>query len=194
MMHYHHIAFAASLISMPAIAVSPSFDCSNAAGEVETLICQDSSLSTLDKQMAEVYPAALANYPEQEQATAKAMQRGWIKGRNECWKASDIKSCVEFAYKSRIVELQITGGLLTVPEAKSYQCRETDKPFTAVFYPQTDPASAVFTWGDQQVIALIARSASGSKYAGRNVTFWEHQGEVQVEWLDSQLSCKPISE
>lgn len=141
----------------PSLAAAPSFDCSQASGTIEELICQEDDLATLDRHMAEIFPAALANYPTAEQATAKAMQRGWIKGRNDCWKAGDKKACVEYEYKSRMVELQITGGLLEVPEPVSYNCKGSDKPFTAVFYSQTDPHSAVFTWGDEQVIALACR-------------------------------------
>ncbi|UTV29881.1 MliC family protein [Photobacterium atrarenae] len=175
-----------------ALAATPSFDCSQASGTIEELICQEDDLATLDRHMAEVFPAAMANYPQSEQATAKAMQRGWIKGRNDCWKADDKKACVESEYKNRIVELQITGGLLEVPEPVAFKCNETDKPFTAVFYSQTDPHSAVLTWGDDQVIALIAPAASGSKYTGRNVEYWEHQGEARVTWLSETLTCQPV--
>ncbi|UXI04281.1 MliC family protein [Photobacterium sp. TY1-4] len=175
------------------LAASPSFDCSQASGSIEEMICQDDALAALDRQMAEVFPAAMANYPQAEQATAKAMQRGWIKGRNDCWKADDKKACVESEYKSRIVELQITGGLLEAPTPVAFKCNEADKPFTAVFYGQTDPHSAVLTWGDEQVIALIAPAASGSKYTGRNVEYWEHQGEAKVTWLDKTLTCQPLN-
>jgi uncharacterized protein len=36
-----------------------STDCAKAAGQVEALLCQDEDLAKLDRQMAEVYSAAL---------------------------------------------------------------------------------------------------------------------------------------
>jgi uncharacterized protein len=41
----------------------------------------------------------------------KAHQRGWIKGRNECWKADDEKKCMADEYRLRIKELKEKYGL-----------------------------------------------------------------------------------
>jgi membrane-bound inhibitor of C-type lysozyme len=46
--------------------------------------------------------------------------------------------------------------------------------------------------GPDQVIAYQAISGSGARYLGRNVEFWEHQGEATVTWFDQQLTCKKI--
>ena len=39
-------------------------------------------------------------------ADIKTTQRGWIGGRNECWKSEDSRACTEKAYRTRIAELQ----------------------------------------------------------------------------------------
>ena len=48
----------------------------------------------------------LARTPAGQQASLKAEQRGWIKGRNDCWKTSDQRGCIKSAYEERISELE----------------------------------------------------------------------------------------
>lgn len=171
---------------------SPSFDCSKAAGEVEQLICRDQPLTKLDQELSGVFARALENIPEAMHATTRAMQRGWIKGRNDCWKAEDVRGCVEASYQMRIVELQITGGLLMAPAYKSFVCNEQQyKPFTTVFFNQTNPPSAVLTWDNDQVIAFTQHSASGARYTAPGVEFWFHHGEATVDWFGAELLCLP---
>jgi uncharacterized protein len=176
----------------PVSAVEPSFDCSQASGEVEELICTDADLATLDRKLAEIWKEALAGWPQEEVAAQRAFQRGWIKGRNDCWKAEDKRRCVEESYRTRIVEIQIQSGQLEVPAVVGFDCPDAEhKPFTVVFYQQTEPPSAVITYGDDQVIAFLAPSGSGARYVAANVEFWEHQGEATVDWFGTQLVCRP---
>lgn len=185
------LALGASLgLAANSMATEPAFDCSKADGEVENLICQDEELATLDKQMQQVFDKAITQLPAEDVKLQKAMQRGWIKGRNDCWKASDVRDCTEFSYKSRIVELQIISGQLEVPDSISLDCGDSSKPFTAVFYNQTDPASLVLTQGNDQVIALAEPMASGIKYMGQNVEYNEHQGEITINWFDNTFECQ----
>ncbi|WP_299802758.1 MliC family protein [uncultured Shewanella sp.] len=183
-------AKAESAKSKPAEAhtrMTPSFDCAKAQGQVETLICHDAELAKLDRKMAQIYEAALVNIPASEQP--KAMQRGWIKGRNDCWKAQDVRECVLQNYQSRIIELQIQAGQLEVPAAVIFDCG--DRPqISAAFYSQLDPVTAVFTFGKQQLLATNVRSGSGAKYQGRNFEFWEHQGQASVQYLGDKYQCE----
>ncbi|MGB6188236.1 MAG: hypothetical protein WBF70_06640, partial [Aeromonas molluscorum] len=64
------------------------------------------------------------------------MQRGWIKGRNECWKADDLRQCVLTNYQQRITELQIKGGQMMVPSPVIYQCGTVQ--VSAYFYADTE--------------------------------------------------------
>jgi len=178
-------------LAVPATATTPSFDCAQASGEVEELICNDEHLAALDHRLAEVYARAAATWPTDELPDLKAFQRGWIKGRNDCWKAEDVRECVDASYRTRIVELQIGSGQLEVPAPVGYLCAgDEGTPFFATFYSQTDPPSAVLTRGDDQVIAFIARSASGARYTAPGVELWEHQGEATVDLFGSKLKCK----
>jgi uncharacterized protein len=186
------VLLAGILLAAPAFAAKPAFNCAKADGEVEELICSNDELAALDHKIADVYKAAMKNLPADEQKTEKAYQRGWIKGRNDCWKADDIEDCVRFSYESRITELQIKSGQMEVPEPVYYQCGDThalEDTVIAVFYKDSQLPAAVLTKGDEQVIALRSPSASGAKYEVQNVTFWEKSGEAQVSWNGEELTC-----
>lgn len=188
-------ALIAAALAAPAASTAsePGFDCARASGQVEQLICADDSLAVLDRKLGETYGVALENYPADELASLKAEQRGWIKGRNDCWKADNINACVTQAYQTRIVELQISSGQLTAPTSVSYDCGDPDKtPLFAAFYKDADPAAVVLTSGNDQVIAFIVRSGSGARYAAEGVEFWEHHGEASVNWFGTERKCTVI--
>ena len=94
--------------SKAAPAVKPSFDCAKAKpGSIEALICADTALAALDRQLADVYAAARKKAANEKPPVLQAEQRGWVKGRDECWKAqqSGQATCIRDAYQQRIVEL-----------------------------------------------------------------------------------------
>ena len=62
----------------PALA-PPSFDCARAGSAAEKLVCGDAELAALDRQLAARYAQATDADP--------AVQRGWVKERDACWKA-----------------------------------------------------------------------------------------------------------
>ena len=78
-------------LSVPAMAAEkPSFDCGKVqAGSIEELVCQDAGLTKLDQQLAEVYAQAADKAKNEQPPMLKAMQRGWVKGRDACWQAVD---------------------------------------------------------------------------------------------------------
>lgn len=171
---------------------TPTFDCGRAAGGIEKLICSDTELATLDHNMDAVFKRAAAKNTGAALKALTASQRGWIKGRNDCWKAQDKKPCVTQSYNVRIVELQIANGLVMAPPAVGFVCNgDASVPFFATFYNELNPPAAEFTYGDEQTIALAARAASGSRYTAANMEFWEHQGEASVDWYGTKLSCIP---
>ena len=166
----------------------PSFDCTKSPGEFEQMVCNDPVLAALDRQLADTFAQALAR--ASDKATLQASERGWIKGRDECWKADDKPACVREAYIERIVDLRIQQGLVVIPSAVEYRCDDNSKPFTATFY-NDEPRAVVLTWGNDQAIVPAAVSASGARYAADGVAFWEHQGEARVDFYGNKLVCKP---
>ncbi|KJK06031.1 MULTISPECIES: MliC family protein [Pseudomonas] len=172
-------------------AQGPSFSCDNAEG-VALKVCQSPQLSKLDRDLAALYKRTLGQADSDTQKQLKATQRGWIKGRDECWKASDVDACILEQYQVRMVKLHIQSGAVQVPAAVEFDCDDSSKPFTAVFYTQLEPQAVVLTYGDDQTIAMAQPAASGSKYGAEGVEFWEHQGEATVKWFGAELSCQAV--
>jgi uncharacterized protein len=89
----------------------PAFDCSKAESSAEKLVCDDADLAALDRRLADRFAAAvdvaegLDVDAEETTNTLRAMQRGWISGRDECWKEPDLRVCVETQYLQREAEL-----------------------------------------------------------------------------------------
>jgi uncharacterized protein len=175
-----------ALAGLPMIslqAAEPSFSCAKVApGSIEELICQTPALAELDQSMASVYQQASAKAVNQHPPVLKAEQRGWVAGRNDCWKAADRAQCVSESYRLRIAELQARYALLKATGPVRFQCDGLPaKEVIATFYP-TEPATLLAEFGDSVSLMYQQPAASGSKYQGRNESFWEHQGEATVVW------------
>jgi uncharacterized protein len=184
----------------PGLAAPPAFDCSKARGEVEQLVCRDEGLAALDRKLNEVYKAALARALDDVPQMLRTEQRGWIGGRNECWKAKDgtyltaswqardVRECVEGNYRLRISELQALMQLVPPKGPVFYACDDSFGQVIATFF-ETDPPTARLERGDTTVTVWLVPAASGSKYEGQNVEFWTKGKETNVTWLESKMSC-----
>lgn len=181
---------AAGFASAAQARTEPSFKCSpGMSSAAETLICQSEQLSTLDRKLAGVYDTAVKKAANAAK-TLKAEQRGWIKGRDECWKADDKQTCLRDSYTLRIVEIQTAYGLVPSTGPVKFDCA-SDGSVVATFF-QTDPPSINATYKNQQSLMLAVPSGSGAHYQGRNERFWEHQGEALVTWGygAKEMTCK----
>ncbi|MBP8134332.1 MAG: MliC family protein, partial [Zoogloea sp.] len=47
---------------------------------------------------------------------------------------------------------------------------------------RTDPPSLIAERGDETSLMRQVPTGSGTRYEGRNESFWEHQGEATVVW------------
>jgi uncharacterized protein len=139
-------------------------------------------LSALNRKLAGIYAAALKKTVNQHPPLLKAGQRGWIKGRNECWKATDRRECVKNAYEHRIVELQAGYRLSSTNGPVSFICDGNPANEVVVTFFRTDPQTLIAGHGDSVSLMYRQPSGSGSKYRGRNETFWEHQGQAMITW------------
>ena len=165
-----------------AMAEGPSFDCSKASGSIEEMVCKDNELSALDRNLAEVYAAATKIAVRERPPMLKAEQRGWIKGVKDCWKSKDARSCVESTYRLRIAELQARYRLVPGNGPFWYTCDGDPRNEVVVTFFKTDPPTLEAERGDQVSLMYLQPSGSGSKYQGRNESFWEHQGEATIVW------------
>ncbi len=176
-----------------ALAAMPSFDCQRVGGNsIEKLICADDQLATLDRKLAEVYAAATKKAADEHPPMLKAEQRGWIKGRDECWKSDDQRGCVEKSYRLRIAELQAKYRLVPAIASVTYFCDGNPKDEVSATFFKTDPGTLIAERGDQVSLMFQQMSASGARYQGPNESLWEHQGEALITWGygSKQMKCK----
>lgn len=176
-------------------ATGPSYECGKVeAGSIEALICENPTLSALDRKLSGVYIAASRIAINEHPPRLKAEQRGWIKGRNACWKTNDIPECVTNAYRHRIAELQARYRLLPGHGPFGFICNNNPANEIIATFFQTDPPTLIAERGDSISLMYLQPSASGARYQGRNESFWEHQGEATVVWGHQAppLHCKKI--
>lgn len=161
------------LMAAPALGQeSPSFDCSRAESSAEELICADADLAALDRRVAKRYADALdavrgldAGAKEAED-TLRAYQRGWIKGRDECWKSEDLRDCVRFSYLRREGEL-VAEWLLEDPTGIAFwACGGNSANEVVTYFFDTGLPSVRFERGDTIDTGSLAPAGSGSKYEG----------------------------
>ena len=190
----------------PPRTVSPSFDCDDPGlGEVQNRICADSALARLDVRLDSVWSTAL------ERARGTAMpqmwvdemvdyQRGWVAGRDECWKAPEareyagmredeaIRRCTETAYRERIARLQADWGLAEVTRGPVFWVCGDDpgNEFVTTFFA-TDPEAVRVERGDQSEVFLRTRTASGARYEGYSgKSFWDRGGSAAFVWPEGE--------
>lgn len=175
--------FCVALWMAPVLGAAQSIDCSRPpAGSIEVMVCADEGLMALDREMAAIYAAALKKAVRERPPMLKAEQRGWIKGRNDCWKAEDRRACVVDAYARRKVELQARYRLVSASAPVRFVCGDSPADEVTVTHFRTEPPVLIAERGDQSSLMSLVPSASGSRYVGRNESLWEHQGEASIVW------------
>ncbi|MGD8293155.1 MAG: MliC family protein [Desulfobacterales bacterium] len=180
-------------LSGSVMATGPSYDCAKVeANSIEEMICKDNELSALDRKLSVIYFAAAKKANDEQPQVLKAEQRGWIKGRNECWKSNDKRACLQDEYQRRIAELQARYRLVDGNGPFRFICDENLTNEVIVTFFQTDPPTLIAERGDSVSLMYLQPSGSGTKYQGRNETFWEHQGEASITWGygTPQMRCK----
>ncbi|MFO1406599.1 MAG: MliC family protein [Steroidobacteraceae bacterium] len=191
------LTVAAALPAAPSFAAGdtePSYSCAKVEkGSVEALVCSDAGLSALDRKLAGVYAEATRKAANEHPPVLAATQRGWIKGRDDCWKDKDVHACVADAYTMRIVELQARYRLVAQTGPVTFACDGDPRNELVVTYFKTDPASMIAERGDETSLMIQQVAASGARYQGRNESFWEHQGVATVVWgyEAKPMQCRP---
>lgn len=179
------------------ISEKPTFDCTAARPhEIEILICGNNELIALDLKMAQVYKAATAAASALDidaVSAKKALQQsqnGWIKGRNECWKAvHDKAACTIDAYKQRITKLQIQWLLIAETNVAVYTCSDNyEDELSARFFIDTEMPGALIDYGDRNEVFIQQRAASGARYVGDyGKVFWVKGQQANFTWQQSNI-------
>ncbi|SES37239.1 Protein of unknown function [Tranquillimonas rosea] len=173
--------------SLPAAAQEgPSFACDRAEGAVEEAICADPDLAALDRRLADRFAAAREASAEVSPETADtltAMQRGWIKGRNACWKAGDVRACTKQSYLRREAELVAGFGLEPPINRVTWTCAgRTPASVTTTFFATELPSVLIETGGETDV-GTQTRTASGARYEGSfGKAIWTKGDTAVLTW------------
>ncbi len=158
--------------------------------EVNTVNIEKYAMTKRKKEVGKYYEKAYANHTKDEQNSLYKAQVQWKKNLQTC--KGDIK-CLEHRYDTRISELEIDSGSLTVPKAVLYHCGTNKKDLlTVYFYKEALVPTVVLNHHDTQSIAYIAPSGSGAKYINEDLLFWEHQQEVTLKEKGVTLHCQKI--
>lgn len=171
------------LLAPTAHAAAPSFDCARAESSAEELVCSDPTLGALDQELARLFALVRddKDLTAEQRSTLVAMQRGWIKGRDDCWKADDLRACVVEEYLSRILDLRQesawrsgdAAGISLGPFAVT--CEGFGQPIELAIV-KTDPELAWLEWPDGYLALTQTVSGSGVRYMadgdGGEIVFW----------------------
>lgn len=184
--------YIASKIQELKTETKPSFCVNALSSSIEEMICRDATYWSLDRKLSEVYAMALSRAVNEHPRLIEALQRGWVKGRNECWKEEDKPSCIRDAYVRRIAELQAQYSLVSFQGPIFYFCNGNPADEFVVTFFETDPPTLIAERGDSVSLMFLQESGSGTKYQGRNESFWEHQGEATFVWgyQAAELVCQ----
>jgi uncharacterized protein len=184
-------------LPMAAQAGQPAFGCARTQSAVEQLICSDTSLAVLDRRLDEIYKAALAKAKGPLARRLREDQRGWVKGRNECWKAdgletwitaswsvSTVRACVDARYRLRSAELQAVWRLLP-PRTVAYACQNDPANEVVANFFATEPATLRLERGDQTRTLWRVGVAPAGTYEGQNVSVVHRERQMELSWLDT---------
>ncbi len=185
---------------------NPSFDCAKAEGTTQRLVCSDANLAMLDREVDRIFILARVgkSLSDERRKELLAIQRGWIKGRDDCWKADDLRYCVLQNYVMRIHELR-----QGYAEARSEDVKGISKgPFAlrcagldalvSVTYVQNTPATAYAEWRDRGVSLELVPAGSGARYEGSSFDgkygLWIKDPEAMFELPGYKEALKCIDE
>lgn len=158
--------------------ITASFDCERARGQAQELVCGDSGLAAMDREVARL--TSLAMEP--------AAQAEWVQQRDACDKADELRQCIMASAMLRIHRLRQGSeaarqreGLSVGPVA--YSCGGLAGPMLATF-AKSDPGAVTLEWGGQAIAIDQVVAASGAKYEGRwngePYSFWSKGKEATL--------------
>lgn len=183
----------------PAGAGTPS---EAAAGTVERRVSADPALAALDRRLGQVYRAAAARAKGPLAARLRAEQRGWTKGRDECWKAdgqptwitaswtvATVRDCIDAQYRVRTAELQAVWRLLP-PATVRYGCGSTPADELVLDAFATDTPTLRLERGDRSATLWQVGPPAEGRYEGANVALVRDGRQVTLSWLDTDTGSR----
>lgn len=147
-------------------------------------VCEIPALAARDRELARVYAQARQRVQGDAARRLAAEQRGWIRGRDDCWKSDDVQRCLDDAYRRRTAELQVLHRLVAARTALNLTCAAPDGgPATAFILRSfdTDPPAAWIEPDPEQAVLFAEPEAGRTHYRGRNTTLREQTGAFELQ-------------
>lgn len=197
-----------AVVETPAIETSPnpSFDCAKAESSAQKLVCTDANLAALDREVDRLFVLARdgKSLSETRRKELLAVQRGWIKGVDDCWKSDNLRYCVVENYAMRTHQLrqgyaearsEDDKGISAGPSAM--RCMGLDA-LIGMTYVQSNPASVYAEWLDRGVVMESVPVASGVRYEGSafdgKYVLWTKGKEAMFELPGNKEALKCTDE
>ena len=167
----------------PGPFLPPAFDCAQATGDAQKLICSDQRLAELDVELGRLFTLAKADTALGAPAleALEASQRAWIQRRDACTPSPALRACILGESVRRVFELRQGyaaarsddgGGISRGPTA--WKCAGADVLLSSVFV-NGEPPSLALAWNDHLVPMEAYPDPDGQRYAGKigdgDVTF-----------------------
>ncbi|MCM5553361.1 lysozyme inhibitor LprI family protein [Pleomorphomonas sp. NRK KF1] len=95
-----------AIMTTPANSTTPSFDCDRTLSSVESLICGDDLLASLDMRLASTFAQLLAQANASEVVDLLAEHRAWRVRLNQCGKENNLRACTMNIYEDRLHTLE----------------------------------------------------------------------------------------
>ena len=198
------ILFSLCLVHPALAQEGPSFDCTSPNGMAEQFVCADPDLSRLDRVLADRFAAAIDAVQALDVGSKEAedllrtYQRGWIKGRDDCWKSTDPRSCIRDAYLMREGQL-VAEWMIETPTATAFwTCGGSASNEVVTMFFDTELPSVRFERGDSIDSGSLSPTGSGSRYDGSFGRYiWIKGNEAEYREHDpdgSTYSCTLSSE
>lgn len=150
----------------PAAAQS-SLACEKPKGQVQTLICADPELLSLEARMGETVARAMGVSDRRGQRRLASEQKEWAVGRDECWKSDAERACVVDDYQRRIAAIEATWRLAPGQGPAAYACDGAPKTPVVAEVFETEPRTLTADY-DKKSYLLYEQFAG--RFQGRGVT------------------------
>jgi uncharacterized protein len=160
-------------IAKNALGQQPSFNCATNKAPDEITICTNPSLSGLDRQLSDLYIAALKNLSDDQKTQARERQRNWLMQRSAC--KQDV-ACISALYQARISELRSKD----FGTQASFNCA-TSKAQDEITICANPPLSGLDRQLSELYIAALKNLSDDQKTQAR---------ERQRNWLMQRSACK----
>ncbi len=115
--------------------LASSFDCTKANQEIELAICENETLSSLDKRLSKIYfylKAALNAYEIEESKSLLSQQRKWLKTRKKTCPSLGSQCLIE-QYQARIEELEQNYMITTLGNSFDFSGAPKSNEYCSIF-------------------------------------------------------------